>query len=385
MKMLQNPQANRSSLPGTDPAAQRESGWRRPAVLGLAAAIAVLAVPATAQAARYTIEPLLSAGGTGATTWPAAINKDGTAVINAPDGPYVCLAGQACTPMPAVPGATGRAEVVDIADSGLILGSYVDATTGAWLAFVTDTVYSGWRAVQPPTPDVCPYCDGSLYPAGIDNRGRVAFTAFAYDETWGWDWREMYVQTPDGRSRQIATLGGYDVYAYGVSDRGGYVVGTSYLVGDTESQGYRWHTGKQQAVPKFDAELANAYAVNNHGVVGGCSGYYPPEGGYWVNHAYLWTGSTLTDITPAGVGESCVYGLNNRSHAVGVAHAPDWSGAHAFLWKNGRFIDLNDKLPAGAAKHWHLINGVAINDRGEIVGDGVLDGVPMAYRLTPID
>ena len=62
-----------------------------------------------------------------------------------------------------------------------------------------------------------------------------------------------------------------------------------------------------------------------------------------------------------------------------------WRGAEAttraFLWSEGEIMDLNDVIPADAG--WDLLAAHAINERGQIVGLGIHDGVPSAFMLDP--
>jgi len=53
---------------------------------------------------------------------------------------------------------------------------------------------------------------------------------------------------------------------------------------------------------------------------------------------------------------------------------------HAFLWENGAMTDLNTLLPAGTG--WILTAATAINDNGDIVGIGLLDGQVHGFLLT---
>ena len=53
---------------------------------------------------------------------------------------------------------------------------------------------------------------------------------------------------------------------------------------------------------------------------------------------------------------------------------------HAFVWNmaDGIIVDLNDWAPDG----WVLTSATAINDNGDIVGTGYLNGVPHGFLLT---
>jgi probable HAF family extracellular repeat protein len=77
--------------------------------------------------------------------------------------------------------------------------------------------------------------------------------------------------------------------------------------------------------------------------------------------------------------------INSSEQIVGFAASFDYSVHVAFLWENGGpMVDLNTLVPPGS----NLLLGQAlhINDRGEIVGDGVLpNGDHHAFVLIPCD
>jgi hypothetical protein len=59
------------------------------------------------------------------------------------------------------------------------------------------------------------------------------------------------------------------------------------------------------------------------------------------------------------------------------------SESRAFLWDNGRMIDLSS-LPEVKAAGWsELTNAMGINDHGQIVGYGLRAGELRNFLLTP--
>jgi probable HAF family extracellular repeat protein len=109
-----------------------------------------------------------------------------------------------------------------------------------------------------------------------------------------------------------------------------------------------------------------------------------------VSHAFVWQGGEMTDlgtisgrkcITPLWACSSFANGNNNRGQVVG---ASDTNAAvrHGFLWQNGRMADLNDLIPPGSG--WELDSAADINNAGQIVGEGVVNGKELhAFLLTP--
>jgi hypothetical protein len=55
----------------------------------------------------------------------------------------------------------------------------------------------------------------------------------------------------------------------------------------------------------------------------------------------------------------------------------------AFLWIDGELRDLNDFIPPNEG--WTLLEARHLNNRGQIVGTGLLDGEERAFLLTPTD
>jgi probable HAF family extracellular repeat protein len=96
-----------------------------------------------------------------------------------------------------------------------------------------------------------------------------------------------------------------------------------------------------------------AYDVNNHGEV---VGYMPSGAGY---HAFLYSGSALTDIGTLGGAGSFAYSLNDSGTVVGDYALED--GIHAFMYANGSMTALSI---AGYSE------ATAINSAGIITGTG---------------
>ena len=144
-----------------------------------------------------------------------------------------------------------------------------------------------------------------------------------------------------GKMRDLGTLPGWvNSYAYGINDRGEIV-------------------GWADNTPDYDADNMPA-------------GPQPPP----ATLAFLWRGGKMTSLgTLPGSRSSEAFGLNNAGAVVGS------SGGRAFLWQGGHMQDLNASLPAGTG--WVLTTARAINNKGQIAGNGTLHGQPHAFLLTP--
>jgi len=78
--------------------------------------------------------------------------------------------------------------------------------------------------------------------------------------------------------------------------------------------------------------------------------------------------------------ESYAQGINNASQVVGVVYYGP-NRFHPFVWSpsTGMF-DLNNLIPANSG--WLLQFANAINDQGQIVGQGTFNGQSEAFLLT---
>jgi len=147
--------------------------------------------------------------------------------------------------------------------------------------------------------------------------------------------------------------------------------------------------------PAFDAVTylpipygGHASAINNQNMVVGATGNNSTSGEF--SHAYLYdyNAATLLDLgTLYGGLTSSAADINEFNQVVGTSwlvtqltSVYDPTQYHAFLWENGALTDLNTLLPAGSG--WILTAATAINNHGDIVGTGLLNGQVHGFLLT---
>ena len=132
---------------------------------------------------------------------------------------------------------------------------------------------------------------------------------------------------------------------------------------------------------QFFGAAGFAWDINNAGqIVGGLSGNDDGTG-----RAFLVSGGVMQDLgKPSSEYKYAVANaINNAGHIVGLArlHFLSSEGERAWVFSGGIMQDLNNLIPANSG--WVLSRAVDINDAGQIVGNGLKNGQPKAFLLTP--
>ncbi len=107
-----------------------------------------------------------------------------------------------------------------------------------------------------------------------------------------------------------------------------------------------------------------------------------------TEHAFVWTaGAGIQDLGHLGANFSFAYGVNNRRQIVGSSMLGSFPfPSHAVIWERDSvqgvvMTDLNTRIDSNSG--WILSEARAINDKGQIVGWGILNGEQRAFLLTP--
>jgi probable HAF family extracellular repeat protein len=122
------------------------------------------------------------------------------------------------------------------------------------------------------------------------------------------------------------------------------------------------------------------YHLNNLGQVVGTADAHVS-----AQRAFLYTpGVGMKDIGTLGGLASQAFGINDLGQVVGVSTLQGDNVAHTFLYQGGQMTDLNSLISVGSG--WDLTQGLAINNDGVIVGDGIGPGsaYPHAFVARPV-
>ncbi|MEH1948726.1 MAG: DUF3466 family protein [Nostoc sp.] len=185
----------------------------------------------------------------------------------------------------------------------------------------------------------------------------------------------------DGVATSIGTPG---TVAYGLNNLG-------QAVGILNSgRAFLYENGQTTNLGTFPGDsYSQANDVNNSGQVVGSSGLT----GVNDSRAFVYSSSTglqdlgrlrPTDLFSTGLG------INNLGQVVGFSgtnnnfFAAVSNGLRAFLYSDKTLYDLNNLIAPSSQSGFTLTAASAINNKGQIVGRGAVNGELHAFLLTPI-
>jgi probable HAF family extracellular repeat protein len=213
---------------------------------------------------------------------------------------------------------------------------------------------------------------GYLYGAadGINDAGQIVGACatdffFSLQEATLWD---------HGAVLDLKPLAGDDQSFATAINIQAQVIGFSGPLG--ASRGVTWMNGVASELGGLGGGNTLPEGLNQKGLIVGTSlssdgNQYPV---YWQNGAL-----GVLAVLP-GATFSIAEGINNAGQMVGRSGVSA-SQVRAVLWEDGQVYDLNALVPAGSG--WVLTKAITINERGQIFGFGVLNGLGSAFLLTP--
>jgi probable HAF family extracellular repeat protein len=122
---------------------------------------------------------------------------------------------------------------------------------------------------------------------------------------------------------------------------------------------------------------SGGYGINNAGQVTGYSFTTNGPTGFLGDHAFLYSGGSISDLgvlggaASYGGAASGGYGINNSGEVTGSSGITNGSATHAFLYSDGSMYDLHtlgdpsqEGMLGGPTSH-----GYGINNSGQVTGD----------------
>jgi probable HAF family extracellular repeat protein len=289
---------------------------------------------------------------------------------------------------------------IGVNNRGQIVGGSTTATPDPYCFFGTFQLHAFlWQRGQ--MQDLGTLGGNCTYIGGIDNavnpineRGQVvgaSTTSAVANPLTGVPTLDPYVWEEGKGMTDLGTLGG----AFGAAEEinnSGQIVGRSSIAADpgacinTDANDpnchpFLWDKGTMTdlATQTIGASVYFVRMLSDSGDIVG-EGAFPDE----PVEALLWRERVATDLGNLGDCYSGAFAINSRSQIVGYTKSCDGNTIRAFLWEKGSMVDLNLLIPAGSSLF--LEWGAYLNERGEIVGNGInANGDLHGFRLIPCD
>lgn len=214
---------------------------------------------------------------------------------------------------------------------------------------------------------------GNSYGIGINRDGQIAGWSFAGSVFF----TRAFVSTPGQALQDIVGSASQNSFAAGINDAG--QVAGHFLTG-MRYHAFRYTPGLG-AVDLGTPAGADTFAEGIN-AAGHIVGRMSSSAG---THAFRYTDEAgFQDLHSGAASASAASGINDGGDVVGYMLSPA-APMRAFVYTDARgMIDLNTLIDP--ASGWVLNAAWAINNAGEIVGEGTYrdQRLPRAYRLTPV-
>jgi probable HAF family extracellular repeat protein len=183
----------------------------------------------------------------------------------------------------------------------------------------------------------------------------------------------------DGTEIPLGTLGGAMAIAMALNNKD-QVTGESLTSTQrTPTHAFLYTGGKIVDIQTANVTfiLSAGTALNDAGEVTGWG-----DKSNSIRHLILYSGGQMQDLGAPSGDYAVGFSINNLGQIVGVA---SWKGDHGvamYYSKQTGFVDLNSFLPAGSG--WKLFGAFGINDHGQVVGMGTINGQQHGFLMNGI-
>jgi hypothetical protein len=284
---------------------------------------------------------------------PKAINNNGvaTAQLQTPDGlfPVELSGGQII----ALGDGTTQGFPAAINDSGVIVGTnfYPDGSSKA-------VVYAPGSSTE--------LNDGAAW--DIDESGTIVGSVNNVAAYWPQGGAPLALPFPaDEASAQVLAI-----------NENGFMVGTA------ADHAVAWSNGQvvnAWYAPENASSQLVAIDVNDAGVIAGeiiSPSSDAAEQSRPIHKPVTWNEMQPKSLQMAAGETSCeVYAINNQGWIAGDCGLDD--AQHAVIWVDGALVEVDPLLGDG----WKSAVATDVNDQGQIIGQGFLNGVVTTFILTP--
>ncbi|MDQ3381503.1 MAG: hypothetical protein M3546_14505 [Actinomycetota bacterium] len=171
----------------------------------------------------------------------------------------------------------------------------------------------------------------------------------------------------DTRMRDLGTLSGYQNSEAWAINASGSIAGVARNPSTGQTRAWVYTTSMQD-IGTLGGTNAGATDINNAGTIVGSSTTVAGQ-----THAFVRQGIML-DITPTAT-NATAYGVNNLGEVVGVIDG------QAFLYRDGQLSFLTQLVPEASGVT--MLRALDINDAGQIIGEGVVNGQHGVFLLSP--
>ncbi len=142
----------------------------------------------------------------------------------------------------------------------------------------------------------------------------------------------------------------------------GWVAGYTFLE-SREQHATIWKDRVPQDIGTLGGLFALVNSINDSGQAVGWSS----DLGENYTRPFLWSGGSMTELATLDGTNAWAVGINNKGVAVGYGSFE--GDLHAMMWRDGKTIDLNDKLDADSkAAGWVLQWVSGVDERGQVLG-----------------